>query len=72
MLYNNEFDKSFYTLITRYKQKSRSVKSGFYLTGSDLLSHRVAPKVPSAQKGLTSVFGMETGVSPSLSPPKTQ
>jgi hypothetical protein len=26
--------------------------------------------VPSALKGLTSVFGMETGVSPSLSPPK--
>ncbi len=34
--------------------------------GSDLLSHGVAPEVSSARKGLTSVFGMGTGVSPSL------
>jgi hypothetical protein len=30
--------------------------------GSDLLSHRVSPKVPSTVAGLTSVFGMGTGV----------
>lgn len=30
--------------------------------GSDLLSHRPAPAVPSAVEGLTSVFGMGTGV----------
>jgi hypothetical protein len=34
--------------------------------GGDLLSHTVTSEVPSALKGLTSVFGMETGVSPSL------
>jgi len=34
--------------------------------GSDLLSHRVAPAVPSAVEGLTSVFGMGTGVAPLL------
>src|SRR5437879_2098183 len=39
--------------------------SGFWLgdtPGSDLLSHRVSPTVPSAVAGLTSVFGMGTGV----------
>ena len=39
--------------------------------GSDLLSHRVAPAVPSALESLTSVFGMGTGVaSPELPPGK--
>jgi hypothetical protein len=34
--------------------------------GGDVLSHRVAPAVPSAQRGLTSEFGMGSGVSPAL------
>lgn len=34
--------------------------------GNDLLSHRVSPAVSSALEGLTSVFGMGTGVSPPL------
>ena len=38
--------------------------------GSVLLSHLVTKAVPSALEGLTSVFGMGTGVSPPLSPPK--
>ena len=33
--------------------------------GNDLLSHSATQAVPSAHKGLTSVFGMGTGVSPS-------
>ena len=37
--------------------------------GSVLLSHLVSKAVPSALEGLTSVFGMGTGVSPPLSPP---
>lgn len=37
--------------------------------GSDLLSHTVARAVPSAVEGLTTVFGMGTGVTPLLSPP---
>ena len=32
--------------------------------GGAVLSHRVAPAVPSAQWGLTSEFGMGSGVSP--------
>ena len=39
------------------------------IPGSDLLSHRPAPAVPSAVEGLTSVFGMGTGVTPPLWPP---
>src|SRR5207253_7166232 len=37
--------------------------------GSDLLSHAVTSAVPSALEGLTSVFGMGTGVAPPASPP---
>jgi hypothetical protein len=39
--------------------------------GGDLLSHTASHAVPSALRGLTSVFGMGTGVSPSPLPPKT-
>ncbi len=41
-----------------------------YKNGGDLLSHTVTHAVPSALEGLTTVFGMETGVTPPLSPPK--
>ena len=42
------------------------------VSGDVLLSHTVASAVPSALRGLTAVFGMGTGVSPSLgSPEKT-
>ena len=37
--------------------------------GGDLLSHPVTRAVPSALEGLTSVFGMGTGVAPPLKPP---
>src|SRR4029079_11212285 len=37
--------------------------------GSDLLSHALTRAVPSAVEGLTSVFGMGTGVTPLLWPP---
>jgi hypothetical protein len=40
-------------------------------SGGDLLSQEISLQVPSAQTGLTSVFGMGTGVTLSLSPPKT-
>ena len=38
--------------------------------GGVLLSHTATHAVPSALKGLTSEFGMVSGVSPSLLPPK--
>ncbi len=37
--------------------------------GSYLLSHTVSRAVPSAVRGLTSLFGMGRGVSPALWPP---
>ena len=39
-------------------------------SGSDLLSRAVSSQVPSALKGLTSVFGMGTGGSLSPLPPE--
>jgi hypothetical protein len=42
---------------------------GIEVLGNDLLSHRVTAAVPSALEGLTSVFGMGTGVSPPPWPP---
>ena len=39
------------------------------MVGGNLLSHRVAPAVPSALWSLTSVFGMGTGGASELSPP---
>ena len=40
-------------------------------SGDDLLSQGASPQVPSALAGLTSVFGMGTGISPPLWPPET-
>ncbi len=45
-------------------------KSKIQKCGGVLLSHPVTRAVPSALEGLTSVFGMGTGVSPPLSPPQ--
>ena len=39
-------------------------------SGGALLSQGVYPQVPLALTGLTAVFGMGTGVSPSLRPPE--
>jgi hypothetical protein len=41
-----------------------------FKSGDDLLSHIVANAVPSALEGLTSVFGMGTGVTPPLESPE--
>ena len=40
------------------------------VSGSDLLFQGVSPQVPSALEGLTTVFGMGTGVAPPLLPPE--
>ncbi len=42
----------------------------FFKSGSALLSHTVTHAVPSALESLTSVFGMGTGVTSPLKPPK--
>ena len=43
----------------------KTSKNPYKKPGNDLLSHSAPGAVPSALKGLTSVFGMGTGVSPS-------
>ena len=40
------------------------------VTGDDLLSHTVSREVPSALQGLTSEFGMESGVTLALWSPE--
>ena len=44
---------------------------GYEYSGDVLLSQGASPQVPSALAGLTSVFGMGTGVTPPLWPPET-
>ena len=49
--------------------KNSAFQRSYLESGDDLLSRAVTSQVPSALKGLTSVFGMGTGVTPSsLSP----
>src|SRR5271165_5859167 len=40
--------------------------------GDDLLSHTLSRAVQSARRGLTSVFGMGTGVSPAVRSPASE
>jgi hypothetical protein len=50
---------------TNEKARRVLIASGLFMcitAGSDLLSHTVSHTVPSAVAGLTSVFGMGTGV----------
>ena len=51
------------------QKKKRGLSSLLSVTGNVLLSRVVSNQVPSALKGLTAVFGMGTGVSPSPLPP---
>ena len=43
---------------------------GFHRPGGVLLSHRATSAVPSALEGLTSEFGMGSGMAPPISPPE--
>ena len=52
------------------RKRPASLRSlAFIYAGNDLLSHAVSRTVPSALRGLTSVFGMGTGVSPAVISP---
>ena len=53
----------------RKKRGSPVEEPPINITGDDLLSHTAAGAVSSALKVFTSVFGMGTGVTPSLKPP---
>ena len=57
----------------RTKKKSADLRRRFLENlGGDLLSHTVSSAVPSAQRRFTSVFGMGTGGSTALWPPKNR
>jgi hypothetical protein len=62
--------------LLRYKTKNSDEPCGssesFVNPGNDLVSHAVARAVPSALRGLTSVFGMGTGVTLSVRSPETR
>ena len=58
-----QFCTSEYILV---KKSSTIVEDLIVLNRNDLLSQAAARQVPSALKGLTAVFGMGTGVTPSL------
>jgi hypothetical protein len=51
------------------KQKNSLISCFLFLPGNVLLSQGESPQLPSALRSLTSVFGMGTGVTFSLSPP---
>jgi hypothetical protein len=54
------------------KKKEPAIAGGLQINPGDfLLSHRVAPAVPSALRGLTSLFGMGRGETLSLWSPET-
>jgi hypothetical protein len=57
-------------LVHRKSEGPTVARGAFIFSGSDLLSQTVTRQVPSAQRGLTSVFGMGTGVSLSVRPPE--
>ncbi len=58
---------------TRAENEERGPKGAPFRakSGGVLLSQGISPQVPSALVGLTSVFGMGTGVTPPLWPPKS-
>ena len=60
--------------LSKSKKASHLSMRGLFVClnpGNDLVSHKVALAVPSAQRGLTSVFGMGTGVTLSIQSPET-
>ena len=61
--------------VRRIELKNKALPAGgralFFNPGNDLLSHSLAQAVPSALEGLTSVFGMGTGISPLPWSPET-
>ena len=54
----------------RVKNKGTFIEDALLESGDDLLSRAVSSQVPSALRGLTSVFGMGTGGTLLLLPPE--
>ena len=71
-IYQTEVSKTKSTFVVNKKARAKIIRAGLRLNnpGGFLLSHAVAHAVPSAPRGLTSVFGMGTGVTLSTEPPE--
>ena len=72
MYFRHKFLKIYKNLLKIYTQKStykENFISASFSSGDDLISRAVAHQVSSAQRSLTTVFGMGTGVTSSLLPP---
>jgi hypothetical protein len=54
---------------SKRKRPHSFLNAAFIYAGNDLLSHTLSRAVPSAQRGLTTVFGMGTGGSPAVRSP---
>jgi hypothetical protein len=64
--------KRFYVKKLGDRKRPRSfLNVAFIYAGNYLLSHTLSRAVPSAQRGLTSVFGMGTGGTPAVRSPTT-
>ena len=62
MLYLAEAARDKLSNVREQKENTQHLLGVFFLeSGNDLLSRAVSSQVPSALKGLTSVFGMGTG-----------
>src|ERR1035438_2037262 len=59
-------------LKAKRKRPSRFLSTAFINAGTDLLPHTLARAVQSAQRGLTSVFGMGTGGAPAVRSPTSR
>ena len=59
-------------LLPQKETAPRCAREAVIYVGDDLLSHTLSRAVQSAQRGLTSVFGMGTGVSPAVRSPASQ
>ena len=63
--------ESWRTVVAENAKRTARRRSSSEKSGGDLLSRAVSCQVPSAREGLTSVFGMGTGVTPPPLPPKS-
>jgi hypothetical protein len=62
--------QSFGVTTTKKEPWIMKIQGSQYIPGGVLLSHKVTQAVPSAQEGLTTLFGMGRGVTPLPKPPE--
>ena len=67
---NSEAIETHSSMLLKHKKAPSSKRMGLLINAGDhLISHTLTRAVPSAQRGLTSVFGMGTGVTLAVNSP---